>query len=33
MTPTAAPDKNAPVPLSQADFQEALREKLRSAID
>jgi putative transposase len=32
MTPTPAPEPNAPAPLSQADFQEALHEKLRSAI-
>jgi hypothetical protein len=32
MAPTPAPEINAPAPLSQADFQEALHEKLRSAI-
>jgi transposase-like protein len=32
MTPAPAPEPNAPAPLSQADFQEVLHEKLRSAI-
>jgi putative transposase len=32
MTPTPAPEPNAPAPLSQADFRELLQAKVRSAI-